>query len=141
MLQCIHPETWAPTRGYSAGMLGEGKVLYIAGQIGWNANQQFETEDFVEQFTQTLKNVIAVVRSAGGSPEDISSLTVYVTDLSMYRARLRELSEPWKQLMGKHYPAMALVGVTGLVEEKAQIEIQGFAVLSKTIENVGIESE
>ena len=125
----VHPEGWAKARGYSNGMVARGRVLTIGGQIGWNGLQVFETDDFVGQFAQTLANVVAVVRAAGGGPEHIVSLTAYVTDLDAYRMRHRELTVPWREHLGRHYPAMALVGVTGLVRPEAMVEIEGLAVL------------
>jgi enamine deaminase RidA (YjgF/YER057c/UK114 family) len=127
--ETIHPEGWAKARGYANGMVASGRVLAIGGQIGWNAQQQFESTDFIDQFAQTLANVVAIVRAAGGEPEHIGSLTVFVTDLDAYRSRARELTAGWREHMGRHYPAMALVGVTGLVEPRAMVEIEGLAVL------------
>ncbi len=129
MSEAVHPEGWAKARGYANGMLASGRILTIGGQIGWNAQQQFETDDFIEQFAQTLANVVAIVRAAGGEPQHIVSLTVYVTDLDAYRTRARELTAGWREHLGRHYPAMALVGVTGLVEPRAMVEIEGLAVL------------
>jgi len=129
-LTVIHPPTWAPTKGYSAGMLAvEGAQLFVAGQIGWSAQQVFETDDFIEQFALALDHVLSVVQSAGGAPEHIAEMTVYVTDLDAYRQRARELGPIWKARLGRHYPAMALVGVSGLVEPRAQVEIQARAVI------------
>lgn len=129
-LTVIHPPEWAPTKGYSAGICARGGArLFIAGQIGWDAQQRFNTDDFIEQFTLALDNVLSVVRAAGGLPEHIAEMTVYVTDLDAYRQRARELGPVWRERLGRHYPAMALVGVSGLVEPRAQVEIQAHAVL------------
>lgn len=125
----IHPEGWAPTKGYSAGMLAEGRHLFIAGQIGWDAQQRFNSDDLIEQFTTALDNVCAVLSQAGGSPEHLTEMTVFVTDLQGYRERYRELGPVWKERLGRHYPAMALIGVAGLVEPRALVEIQARAVL------------
>lgn len=126
----IQPAGWAKPRGYANGVLAEGKVLAIGGQIGWNGQQIFESDDFVDQFGQTLANIVAVVEAAGGRPEDVVRMTVYVTDLAIYRASLRALGPVWKAHFGRHYPAMALVGVTGLVEPRALVEIEAWAVLA-----------
>lgn len=125
----IQPEGWAKPRGYANGILAQGKLLAIGGQIGWTGQQVFEAHDFVGQFEQTLANIVAVVEAAGGRPEHVVRMTVYVTDLAVYRASLSALGAVWKRQFGRHYPAMALVGVTGLVEPEALVEIESWAVL------------
>ena len=121
---------WPAPRGYTNGMIGEGRTLHVAGQIGWDAHGVFHTDDLIEQFAQALDNVLAVVRGAGGQPSDIASMTVFVTDLPAYRAGRRALGPIWKARLGTHYPAMALVGVAGLVELRAKVEIQAVAHLA-----------
>jgi enamine deaminase RidA (YjgF/YER057c/UK114 family) len=128
-IEFIQPEGFARPRGYANGVLSKGRILHVGGQIGWDAEQNFQTDEFGEQFAQALDNVLAVVRAAGGEPEHIVEMTMYATDLSLYRASLRELGPIWKERLGRHYPAMAMVGVAGLVEERALIEIQAVAVL------------
>jgi enamine deaminase RidA (YjgF/YER057c/UK114 family) len=125
----VLPEGWPRPRGYSNGMVAEGRVLAVAGQVGWNAEGRFEHREFVGQFDQALSNVVSVVRAAGGRPEDVLKMTVYVTDLDAYRTAEKDLGPVWKQHMGRHFPAMALVGVTGLVEREALVEIEALAVL------------
>jgi enamine deaminase RidA (YjgF/YER057c/UK114 family) len=120
---------WPRPRGYNNGAVGSGRVLHVAGQIGWNAQQQFEALDLVGQFGVALDNVLAVVRAAGGDVADIAELTVYVTDIAAYRIGAAQLGAVYKERMGKHYPAMALVGVTELVEPRARVEIQAVAYL------------
>ena len=127
--EIIQPEGWARPRGYSNGVMSEGRVLAIGGQIGWNAQQVFEHRDFVGQFGQTLANIRAVIDAAGGEPEHIIKMTVYVTDLDAYRQSLGQLGPLWKEHLGRWFPAMALVGVTGLVEPDALVEIETVAVL------------
>jgi enamine deaminase RidA (YjgF/YER057c/UK114 family) len=129
LARAIQPAGWARARGYSNGMVAEGRLLAVGGQIGWNPQQVFERFDFVGQFEQTLANVRAVVEAAGGGVEHVVRMTVFVTDLPAYRASLAELGPVWRRQMGRHYPAMALVGVAGLVEPDALIEIQALAVL------------
>ncbi len=127
----IQPEGWAKPRGYSNGMRARGDFLAVAGQIAWDAQARLVGEgDFVAQFEQALANVVAVVRAAGGAPEDLISLTVYVTDRAEYAARLADVGAAYRRVMGKHYPTMALVQVAGLLEVHAKVEIQGLAVLS-----------
>jgi len=125
----INPPGWPEPRGYSNGIVSSGKVLAIGGQVGWTAEQVFEAKDFVGQFDQTLANIRAILDAAGARPEHVIRMTVYVTDLDAYRASLRALGPIWKTHMGRWYPAMALVGVTGLVEPAALVEIETTAVL------------
>lgn len=125
----VQPAGWARPRGYSNGVIAEGRVLAIGGQVGWNAQQVFETTDFVGQFAQTLANIRAILDAAGASPADLVSMTAYVTDLDAYRASLKALGPAWKAHLGRVFPAMALVGVSGLVEPEARVEIQALAVL------------
>ena len=130
-IEIIQPEGWARPRGYSNGLVAEGRILAIGGQIGWNAQQVFERHDFVGQFDQALGNIVAVLKAAGSQPEHVIRMTIFVTDLDAYRASLAELGPIWKKHMGRWYPAMALVGVTGLVETEALLEIETTAVLPK----------
>ncbi|MCU0656871.1 MAG: RidA family protein [Polyangiaceae bacterium] len=130
-LREVNPPEWPRPRGYANGLVtaGQGeRILFIAGQIGW-VNGAFPTDDLVEQFGIALDNVLAVVRAAGGDGRSIARMTVYVTDLDAYRTGLRRLGELWKQKLGRHYPAMALLGVAGLVEPQARVEIEATAVL------------
>jgi enamine deaminase RidA (YjgF/YER057c/UK114 family) len=112
-------------------MLARGRTLYVAGQIGWELDGSFATDDLGGQFARALDHVVAVVRAAGGQPEDLVKMTVYVTDLAAYRASLRTIGEAWRTRLGKHFPAMALVGVAGLVEPRAKVEIEAVAVLAE----------
>jgi enamine deaminase RidA (YjgF/YER057c/UK114 family) len=105
------------------------RLLFVAGQIGWDEGQRLVSDDFVEQFDRALSNVLEVVREAGGAPTGVARLVVYVTDKREYAARTAEIGERWRALMGKHYPAMALVVVKGLLEDGARVEIEGIAVL------------
>ena len=127
--QVVHPEGWAPTKGYSAGMVASGRQLFIAGQIGWDAQQHFHSDDLIEQFSLALDNILAVLYAAGGQVAHLTEMTIFVTDLDGYRQRYRELGPIWKAKLGRHYPAMALIGVSGLVEPQAKVEIQARAVL------------
>jgi enamine deaminase RidA (YjgF/YER057c/UK114 family) len=132
-MKSVQPEGWAPAKGYVNGVVCEGgRTVYVAGQIGWDAQQQFQTTDFVGQFDQALANVVAVVEAAGGRATDIVKMTAYVTDLDAYRSNLRGVGSSWRTRLGKHFPAMALVGVTGLVEREAMIEIEAIAHISET---------
>lgn len=125
----ITPSHFPKPRGYSNGILAEGRTLSIAGQIAWDKDAHIVSPDFAVQFLQALDNVIAVVREAGGATEHIVKLLVFVTDLDAYRAATRAIGEGWKARMGGYYPAMSLVKVAGLLEPGALVEIEGVAVL------------
>lgn len=129
MLEIIQPDGWAQPKGYSNGIVATGRMLFVGGQIGWNAQCEFETDDLVEQVRQTLENVLAVVRKAGGGPEHITTMTWYLTDKQDYVTRLREIGGAYRAVMGKHFPAMAAVQVKALIEDRAKVEIQAIAVL------------
>ncbi|MCB1340055.1 MAG: RidA family protein [Pseudooceanicola sp.] len=125
----VQPEGWKPAKGYANGMVAEGRVLFVGGQIGWTAEQVFESHDFIGQMTQALKNIKAVVEAAGGQVSDIARLTWYVTDKKEYVARQAEVGAAYRSVMGYHFPAMTMVVVTALVEDEARIEIEATAVL------------
>jgi enamine deaminase RidA (YjgF/YER057c/UK114 family) len=127
----INPKSLGTPNGYSNGLLTEasGRLLFIAGQIAWNDTQEIVSNDFVEQFDKTLENVIAVLTAAGGEPANVARLVIYVTDKSEYRERTKEVGERYRKHMGKHFPAMVLVQVAGLLDDAAKVEIEGIAVL------------
>jgi enamine deaminase RidA (YjgF/YER057c/UK114 family) len=127
----INPASLGAPRGYSNGVLTEGgRLLFIAGQIAWNEQQQIVSEDLVAQFDRALANVISVVTEAGGTPDQIARLILYVTDKKDYQRRMKEIGERYRVHMGKHFPAMVLVEVKSLLDDAAMIEIEGLAVLS-----------
>jgi enamine deaminase RidA (YjgF/YER057c/UK114 family) len=127
----INPESLGAPHGYSNGVLTEagGRLLFIAGQVAWDQQQQIVSADLAEQFDRALANVIAVVAEAGGKPEQIARLVIYVTDKNEYQKRMKEIGERYRARMGKHFPAIVLVEVAGLLEDRAQIEIEGTAIL------------
>src|ERR1051325_7034899 len=127
----VNPESLGAPRGYSNGVLTEagGRLLFIAGQVAWDQQQQIVSDDLVEQFDRALANVITTVIEAGGKPDQIARLILYVTDKNDYRSRMKEIGERYRARMGKHFPAMVLVEVAGLLEDRAKIEIEGTAVL------------
>ena len=131
MSTVIQPEGWVPPRGYANGMVATGKLLFIGGQIGWNPRSSTPElpETFEGQFEQALANVCEVLRAAGGRPEQLTRLTVYVTDKREYLGSLKAIGAAWKKHLGRHYPAMALVQVVALVEDLAKVEIEATAVL------------
>jgi len=127
----INPESLGAPRGYSHGVLTEpgGRLLFVSGQVAWDERQQIVSADFVEQFDRALANVVAVVTEAGGKPEQIVRLIIYVTNKNEYRARTNEIGERYRARMGKHFPAMVLVEVKSLLDDDAQVEIEGTALL------------
>lgn len=126
----VRPAGLAPARGYSHGMVGAGRVLFVAGQIGWNERAELVSDRFADQFDQALANVLAVVREAGGSVESVGRLTIYVTDKQEYLAARREIGESYRARMGRRYPAMTLVEVKSLLEDGARVEIEATALLA-----------
>ncbi|MFO1209335.1 MAG: RidA family protein [Amaricoccus sp.] len=128
MIRKIQPEAWAEPKGYTNGMLANGR-LYVGGQIGWNQEHVFERKDFIGQMEQALSNIVAIVRAAGGDVQNITRLTWYVTDKSEYLARQREVGEAYRRVMGRHFPAMTMVVVAGLIEDEALVEIEANAEL------------
>jgi enamine deaminase RidA (YjgF/YER057c/UK114 family) len=129
----INPQSLGAPSGYSNGLLTEssGKLLFIAGQIAWNQEHQIVSDDFVEQFDKALANVMTVVREAGGEPSNIARLVIYVVDKRAYVERTREVGERYRKHMGKHFPAMVLVQVAGLLDDAAKVEIEGIALLPR----------
>lgn len=128
----INPESLGAPRGYSNGVLTDagGRLLFVAGQIGWDEKQAIVSEDFVAQFDRALANVLAVVTAASGSPEQVARLVVYVTNKTEYAARREEVGKVYRAQLGKHFPAMVLVEVKSLLDDKAKVEIEAVAVLN-----------
>jgi enamine deaminase RidA (YjgF/YER057c/UK114 family) len=125
----VNPPGFPPPRGYSHGILAEGRLLCVAGQVGWNEHAEMVSDRFADQFDQALANVIAVVRAAGGAPESLARLTIFVVDKQEYLEAAKEIGERYRARMGRHYPAMTLVEVRSLLEPGARIEIEATAVL------------
>lgn len=125
----LHPATWKAARGYANGILAEGRTLFVGGQIGWNGQQVFETDDFVAQVRQTLENIRDVLAEGGASPRHVVRMTWYIVDKAEYLARLPEVGEAYRAVMGRHFPAMTMVQVVALIEDRARVEIEATAVL------------
>jgi len=125
----LQPPGWATPKGYANGIAARGTMVFVGGQIGWNAQQQFESDDFIHQTRQALQNVHDVLACAGAGPQHMVRMTWYITDRVEYNARLRELGEAYRSVMGRHFPAMTCVEVSALVEERAKVEIEVTAVL------------
>jgi enamine deaminase RidA (YjgF/YER057c/UK114 family) len=128
-IQTIQPDGWAAPKGYANGISAKGRQVFIAGQIGWNAEARFETDDFVAQVEQALKNVVAVLTAAGGKPEHIVRLNWYITDKGEYAENQRAIGEAYRRVIGRNFPAMTLLVVAGLLEPRAKVEIEATAVL------------
>ena len=129
MHQLLHPKHWKPARGFANGVAATGRQIFVAGQVGWNAEQRFESDDFVVQVEQALANIVAVLAEADAKPEHLVRLTWYVTDKRDYLARLGEVGRAYRRVIGRHFPAMTLVQVAALLEERAKVEIEATAVV------------
>ncbi len=128
-MQVLQPPGWAKPRGYSNGIAARGRLVFVAGQVGWNAQEKFETTDFVGQAGQALRNVVAILAEAGARPEHVCRMTWYVGDRREYLAGLRALGAVYREIMGKSYPAMTAIEVAGFVEDGAKLEIEATAVV------------
>jgi enamine deaminase RidA (YjgF/YER057c/UK114 family) len=129
MHKILQPEGWRPPSGYSNGMVASGRFVFVSGQIGWNPQGAFESDDLVAQVRQALGNVVAVLAAGGAKPEHITSLTWYFTDKAEYVSRSKEIGEAYRAVMGKHFPTMTAVQVSSLIESRAKVEIQAIAVV------------
>ena len=128
-MNTLQPDGWAPAKGYANGIAARGVQIFVGGQIGWNALQQFESDDFIAQTAQALRNIVAVLAVAGAGPEHMVRMTWYITDRIEYNARLKELGSVYRDVMGRNFPAMTCVQVAALVEARAKVEIEVTAVL------------
>lgn len=128
-MKTLNPAEWAAPKGYANGVLAEGRTIHVAGQIGWNAQAQFESDDFAAQTAQALRNIVRVLAEAGARPEHIVRLTWYITDKREYRAAAEKIGAAYRDILGRHYPAMTLVQVAALLEDRAKVEIEATAVL------------
>ncbi len=128
-LRPVNPPAWVRPKGYANAVVGRGTFVMVAGQIGWNAAEQFESDDFIAQLRQALKNTIEVLAAAGAGPEHIARMTWYVVDKREYAARIAEVGACYREVIGRHFPAMTLVEVAGLLEERARIEVETTAII------------
>ncbi|MCA1661300.1 MAG: RidA family protein [Novosphingobium sp.] len=129
MHEVLQPFGWAPPIGYANGIAAEGQLVVVGGQVGWNAEQRFESDELADQVGQTLANVVAVLAEAGAGPEHLVSMTWYLTDLADYAAKLKPIGQAYRAIIGRNFPAMAVVEVARLVEPRARVEIQALAVV------------
>jgi enamine deaminase RidA (YjgF/YER057c/UK114 family) len=128
-MKFLQPPNWPRPKGYANGVAAKGSLVFLSGMVGWNAQQEFVATDFVGQVRQALHNIVEVLNQALAKPEHIASMTWYVIDRSEYLAATREMGAVYREIIGRHYPAMTVVEVSGLVEEKARVEIQVIAVV------------
>jgi enamine deaminase RidA (YjgF/YER057c/UK114 family) len=128
-MQILQPPGWRRPAGYSNGIAAEGRTVFVAGLIGWDENSEFQSDDFIAQTAQTLKNIVAVLAEAGAGPEHVTRMTWYITDKQEYIARQREMGEVYREVMGRNYPAMAMLEVSALMEDRAKVEIETTAVV------------
>ena len=128
-MKTLLPPGWKRPKGYANGIEAQGRLVFVAGQIGWTAREEFETDDLAGQVRQALENVMAVIAEAGGKPHHIARLTWYVTDKREYRAAAKEIGNVYRDIVGEHYPAMSLVEVKSLLEDRAKVEIESTAVI------------
>lgn len=127
--EVLHPRNWKATPGYSNGIAATGRMVFTGGIIGWNDQQEFETDDFAQQVRIALQSIVAILAEAGARPEHLVRLTWYVTDKQEYLAALKQIGQAYKEVIGRNYPAMALVQVVALVEDRAKVEIEATAVI------------
>jgi enamine deaminase RidA (YjgF/YER057c/UK114 family) len=125
----LHPASWKAPRGYANGVLAAGRQVYVGGQIGWNGEQAFETDDLVGQIERALRNIVEILAEAGARPEHLVRLTWYVIDKREYLARVSEVGQAYRRVLGRHFPAMTMVQVAALVEDRAKVEIEATAVI------------
>ncbi len=125
----LQPEGWAKPAGYANGIAARGRFVFVGGQIGWNRQSRFETDDLVGQVRQTLQNIVEVLAEAGAGPKHLTSMTWYLTDKAEYLANLKQIGRVYREFLGRHYPAMAAVQVVALIEDRAKVEIQAIAVV------------
>jgi enamine deaminase RidA (YjgF/YER057c/UK114 family) len=128
-MDLLHPKHWRPAKGFANGVAAEGRQVFLAGQIGWSGDQHFASDDFVAQVEQALRNVVEVLAEAGAGPEHLVRLTWYVTDKHEYLSRLDAVGQAYRRVIGRHFPAMTLVQVVALVEDRAKVEIEATAVV------------
>ena len=128
-LELLNPRNWKPAKGYANAVAASGRTVFVGGQIGWNGDQQFETDDFVGQTRQALENIRDILAEAGAAPDRITRMTWFITDKGEYLSRLAEVGEAYRSVMGRHFPAMTMVQVAALIEDRAKVEIEATAVL------------
>ena len=130
-LRTLQPKGWKQPRGYSNGIAAQGRMVFVGGQVGWDENEVFQSDDFVEQVRQTLKNTVAILAEGGASPEHIVRMTWYVTDKQEYLRSLKGVGAAYREIIGRHFPVMAMVQVVALIEDRAKVEIESTAMVPR----------
>jgi enamine deaminase RidA (YjgF/YER057c/UK114 family) len=128
-MRIVQPEGWPRPRGYANGVVAEGRVLFISGQVAWDEHEKFHSDDIVEQVRQALKNTLTMLKAGGAKPEHVARMTWYITDKREYLARYKEIGAVYREAMGTHYPSMSMVQVSALMEDRAKVEIETTAVI------------
>ena len=128
-MRFLHPKGWTPTSGFANGVAAEGRQIFVAGQVGWNVRQEIVDDDFVAQVEQALRNIVDILAEADARPEHLVRLTWYITDKREYIARSREVGEAYRRVVGRHFPAMTLVQVAALLDDRAKVEIEATAIV------------
>ena len=128
-MQILQPPGWRRPGGYSNGIAAEGRLVFVAGMVGWDENCEFQSDDFIAQSAQALKNTVAVLAEAGAGPEHVARMTWYITDKQEYVTRGREMGEVYREIIGRHYPATAMLEVSALMEDRAKVEIEATAMV------------
>jgi len=131
-MDILNPPGWPRPKGYSNGIAASGRMVFVAGMVGWNANEEFETDDFAGQFRQALENICAVLAEGGAKPEHVVRLTIFLGDKREYLSSLQEVGAAWRDVMGRTYPVMAAIQVSGFIEDGAKLEIEATAVVPET---------
>jgi len=129
IMEFVNPPGWARPKGYSNGVVGRGRLVFVAGQVGWNHEERFETDDFVGQTAQALRNIVAILEAAGAKPEHLVRMTWFVTDTDEYLARGKEIGEVYRAIIGRHYPVMSVIGIKALIEKGGKLEIEATALI------------
>jgi len=128
-MEFVNPPGWARPKGYSNGVVARGRLVFVAGQVGWNQEERFETEDFVGQTAQALHNIVAILAAAGARPEHLVRMTWFIADKDEYLSRGKEIGEVYRAIVGRHYPVMSVIVIKGLIETGAKLEIEATAVI------------
>ncbi len=128
-MEIIQPAGWMPPKGYANGIKAEGEMVFVGGQVGWDEQRKFRSDDFVAQVRQTLLNIITILQTAGASPSHITRMTWYITDKQEYLRSLKEVGRVYREIIGAHYPVMAMVQVVALIEDRAKVEIETTAIV------------
>ena len=130
-MKVLQPEGWKRPKGYANGIMSEGRLIHVAGQVGWDENEEVVSENFADQAEQALKNIVAILKTAGAGPEHLTRMTWFVVARDEYLAQQAELGAAYRRVIGRHFPAMSVIGIAGLIEDGAKLEIEATAVIPR----------